>query len=241
LFDDMGFRGLIIKNCMKRINRRQREEIEVSSGTSLRDLLLFCVEEGMGGLEFLAGIPGTIGGAVFGNAGAFDQEIGVFLKKALILDDRGKKTEVNREYFNFGYRWSSLKKKHNVLLGVVLRLQARNKEKIKNMIEKNLEIRKRKHPPIDTPCAGSYFKNPILPGSKKVPAAFYLDQVGAKNLRVGGAAVYSGHSNFIINRENASARDVLCLASELKRKVKEKFGIELKEEVIFLPAVLPTP
>jgi len=241
LFDDMGFRGLIIKNCVKSISRRQREEIEVSSGTSLQDLLLFCVEEGMGGLEFLAGIPGTVGGAVFGNAGAFNQEIGAFLKEALILDDKGNETEVNREYFDFEYRWSSLKKKHNVLLRIVLSLQEKDKDNIKSIIENNLEKRKRKHPPADTACAGSYFKNLVLPSGKKVPAAFYLDQVGAKKLQVGGASVYPGHANFIINRENASSLDVLNLASELKRKVKNNFGIDLKEEVLFLPAVIPNP
>jgi len=241
LFDDMGFRGLIIKNCAIGIKRIGKGKIEVFSGTSLYDLLQFCVDKGLGGLEFLAGIPGTVGGAVFGNAGAFGQDIGKFLKEAVLLNEKGEEIKVKREYFEFGYRQSLLKKKHEVLLKVVFGLQEEEGERIKAKIEENLEKRKKKHPPLDIACAGSYFKNPILPKGKKVPAAYLLDQVGAKNLEIGGARVYSAHANFIINQEGASAKDVLCLASELKRRVKEKFDVELEEEVIFLPAESSMP
>ena len=237
LFDDDGFRGLIIRNRVEGVKRKEkRGEIEVFSGTPLNDVLQFSVEEGLRGLEFLAGVPGTVGGAVFGNAGAFGLSIGEFLKKAEILDEKCERVKVKRDYFGFKYRYSLLKEKQSIFLVAIFELQEGEREKIKVLIRKNLEERKEKHPPWDVPCAGSFFKNPIFPDGRRVPAAFLLDKVGAKKLVVGGAAVYSGQANFIINRENASARDVIQLAAELKQRVKKEYGIELEEEVIFLPA-----
>ena len=89
---------------------------------------------------------------------------------------------------------------------------------------------------MNVACAGSYFKNPIIPDGKKVPAAQLLDNIGAKDLKIGGAEVFSGHANFIINAGSATAKDVLELADALKKRVKKKFNVELEEEVIYLPA-----
>lgn len=237
LFDDQGFRGMILKNAVKGVRQMGKKgEMEVLSGTNLKDWVRFCEEKGLSGIEFLAGIPGTAGGAVFGNAGAFGENIGNFLKEALLLNEKGEEVSVKKEYFNFNYRHSFLKQKHNLLLKAVFLLKEGKREKIKVRIEENLKKRREKHPPEAAACAGSYFKNPVFPDGEKVAAASLLDQVGAEALQVGGAAVYPSHSNFIINLGEASCRDVLSLASELKKRVKEKYGIELEEEVIFLPA-----
>jgi UDP-N-acetylmuramate dehydrogenase len=237
LFDDNGFRGLIIKNNVKGIKKRKNiPEVEAFAGNSLEELLRFSVEKSLSGLEFMAGIPGTIGGAVYGNAGAFRKSIGESVKEALLLNRKGEQVQVGRDYFEFRYRHSNLKKKHDVLLSVIFELRDGEKESIQALIEENLKKRKEKHPPHDLPCAGSYFKNPVLPDGRVVPAAYFLEKVGAKKMKVGGAAVYPGHSNFIFNRENASAQDVFRLANKLKRLVKERFAVELEEEVIFLPA-----
>lgn len=240
LFDDKGFRGLIIKNSVEGVMLGEKKgEIEVFSGAPLSDLIRFSMEEGLSGFEFLAGIPGTVGGAVFSNAGAFNQNIGNFLEKALILDEKGEQVKVERKYFRFDYRLSCLKENNDILLKAVFRLKKGKKEKIKAQIKEYLAKRERKHPPWETPCAGSYFKNPVLRNGKRTPAAFFLEKIGAKNLKVGEAAVYSGHANFIINQGRASSSDVLCLAEELKKRVKDKFGIELEEEVIFVSADYP--
>lgn len=237
LFDDEGFHGLIIKNEVKGLSRLGlKEEIEVFSGTPLKDLVQFCLKDGLSGFEFLAGIPGTVGGAVFGNAGAFRKSIGNFLKRALLLNERGEEMRVEKEYFAFHYRHSFLKKKHDLVLKVVFALKEGNRQIIKMKIEENLEKRRKKHPPQDIACAGSYFKNPILPDGSKVAAAYLLDQVGARGLKVGRATVYPAHANFIINLGGASSHDVLSLAKELKKRVKVKYGIKLEEEVFFLPA-----
>ncbi len=242
LFDDDGFRGLIIKNSVKGIKQAGKEaEIEALGGTPLRNLIQFSMDKGLSGFEFLAGIPGTVGGAVFSNAGAFGQSIGKFLKDAEILDLKGKRVEVTRDYFEFRYRHSVLSKQNDVFLRAVFELHHGEKEEIEKRIEENLEKRKSNQPPEDVACAGSYFKNPVLPDGRRVPAAHFLDKVGAKNMRVGGAAVYEGHANFIINKERASAQDVLRLAEELKGRVRERFRVELEEEVIFLPAGSSSP
>ncbi len=238
LFDDEGFRGLIIKNSVHGIEKKSATEVKSYSGTKIRELLRFCVANALEGLEFLAGIPGTVGGAVFGNAGAFDRAIGSFLTAALVLDNKGEKTQVDRDYFDFDYRRSRLRTNKDLLLHATFSLQKGVPRDIKDKIAKNLAKREKKHPPEYVACAGSYFKNPLLAEGKRVPAAYFLEQVGAKELSVGGAAVFSGHSNFIINKQGATAKDILSLANELKNRVKRKFAIDLEEEVIYLPAEL---
>ena len=236
LFSDEGFRGLIIRNSIKALKKVEKKVIKVKSGTSLKELVDFCLHKGVGGLEFLAGIPGTVGGAVCGNAGAFGCDIGSLLMNARILTESGKILQVEKNYFGFEYRWSRLKINKDVLLDVRLQGKARAQEKIKKSINEILQTRKRKHPPSGTACAGSYFKNPVLPFGEKVAAAALLDQVDAKEKKAGDAAVYSGHANFIINQGDATSQDIRLLAEELKQKVYNKFRIKLEEEVIFLPA-----
>ncbi len=236
LFDDKGFRGLIIKNSALGLRQQGKANIEALSGTDLSELVAFCVERGLQGFEFLAGIPGTVGGAIFGNAGAFDQSIGDFLVEAQVLNEKCDQIKVDRDYFSFAYRQSRLRTSREFLLKVIFELKEGDREKMKARIEGILAERKKKHPPWDVACAGSYFKNPVLSDGKRVPAAYLLDQVGAKEVTIGGAAVFKNHANFIINRKDATAQNILDLAQELKGRVMEKFGVELEEEVIFLPA-----
>jgi len=236
LFDDDGYRGLIIKNSVQGIKRLgEGSEIEAFAGTWLRDMVQYCLQQSLAGFEFLAGIPGTVGGAVFGNAGAFGENIGSFLKEAFLLDEQGKEMKTNPEYFAFDYRSSFLKRRHHLLLKTVFSLRPGDPIRIKKKIRENLSKREKKHPPSRVACAGSYFKNPVFHDGKKVAAAYLLDQIGAKNIRVGEAAVHPSHSNFIINLGRASCRDILSLAEELKKRVKARFGLELEEEVIYLP------
>lgn len=237
LFDDEGFRGLILKNEVNGINRKSKEgRVEVFSGTRLSDLVELALEEGFEGIEFAAGIPGTVGGAVYGNAGAFGKCIGDFLEEAVLLDERGAEFRVKKDYFDFRYRHSSLKRKHFALLKAVFKLAKGNKQEIKAAIDENLEKRRSRHPSRKMAYAGSYFKNLVLADGTKMAAGYALEKVGAKDLRVGGAAVYSGHANFILNLGRAKAKDVLLLAEELKFRVKKEFGVDLEEEIIFLPA-----
>jgi UDP-N-acetylmuramate dehydrogenase len=239
LFDDEGFRGLVIKNDVKGITKLKDFLVEVLSGTYLNDVIDFCKERGLGGASFLAGIPGTVGGAVYGNAGAFGRSIGDILEEAEVLKLVGKRTDViklTKNQMGFQYRKSLLKEKPFILLKAVFKLIPESPEVIKKEIEKNIKERKKKHPPWSVACAGSYFKNPVSNSGKKIAAGFLLDRIGARSLKRGDAAVYKGHANFLINTGNATSKDIRGLAAELKQRVKKRFGITLEEEIVFIPA-----
>lgn len=238
LFADEGYRGLIIKNKVSGISRRNDRCIEAESGTSLHQLVDYGLKIGMSCLEFMAGIPGTVGGGVFGNAGAFEHAIGERLVRATLFTEEGKTVEVDAGDLCFGYRSSRLKKKHEILLKISFAAEKADRSKLKRQVGEFLEKRGKNHPPRDTACAGSYFKNPVLPDGTKIPAARLLDKTGAMGLRFGRAGVYASHANFIINEGGATSQNVRDLAAELKRRVWEEYGIKLEEEVIFLPELL---
>jgi UDP-N-acetylmuramate dehydrogenase len=238
LFDDAGFRGLIIKNSCRGLDfQPQTNRLAVLGGTLLSDVTALCRERGLEGFEFLAGIPGTIGGAVYGNAGAFGRSIGEFLEEARLLVPSGEeRSEVRPEDFRFAYRHSRLKETGEILLEAVFRLRPGDPIAIGSCQDAYLLLRAERHPSPQTAYAGSYFKNPPAPDGSRLAAGKLLEQVGAKELTVGGAAVFRGHGNFIYNRDGATAADVRALAAILKTRVKDRFGLDLEEEVIFLPA-----
>lgn len=235
LFDDSGYRGLIIRNRLEGVVLGEIR-ISVLSGTGLPCVLREALGASLCGLEFLAGIPGTVGGAVYGNAGAYGWSIGEVLETATILRPGGRKETLSRGELGFGYRDSALKKTPGIVLSATLLCapgdSAESEAKIRDILEK----RRAKHPPLGTACAGSYFKNSVSGTGARIAAGKLLQQASACGLTVGDAAVYENHANFIINRGNARARDVLILAEELKDRVFKAFGIRLEEEVIYLRA-----
>jgi UDP-N-acetylmuramate dehydrogenase len=241
LFDDSGYRGLILKNGCRGISLRSDRDIQALSGTRLAEIVEFAAARGLRGMEFLAGIPGTVGGAVFGNAGAFGRAIGEILTEALLLDGQGREAGVPAEYFRFGYRRSRLRTEHQALLSVTLRLVPGEEAAIRALMAEHLGQRLKKHPPPGTACAGCYFKNPVLPDGSKVSAGRILEEAGAKSLKSGDAAVSPRHSNFIVNEGRARSEDVRKLAAELKSRIRERYGYELEEEVIYLPADASMP
>ena len=237
LVSDKGYRGVVIKNrCRGEIKIFNENKIFVYSGFQLSEVLKFAAEHSLSGLEFAAGIPGSVGGAVYMNAGAFGSSIGELALKGNVIDKNGNIYELNKKDFEFAYRSSRLQKSGEILIFVILKLINGEKEKILRKMNKIIGIRKGKHPTKNIPCAGSYFKNivkedPYITGE---PAGYYLEKAGTKKLSVGGAAVFGKHANFIVNVGNAKSSDVLKLAEMMKQKVKEMFGIELVEEVVYL-------
>lgn len=229
LVSDEGFRGLVIKNDCRRIDVIDAK-ISCQSGALLQDLVNLSKENSLKGLEFCAGIPGTVGGAIFGNAGAFGKSVGEFLEEAVILTSSGNIEIKGFEYFEFDYRESKLRKTKDVLLSTVFKLKKGKKDKIEKKVAENLEKRK-KSIPYKKASAGCFFKNLKNQG---LSAGYLLDQIGAKNLSVGDAKVFSKHANIIINSKNAKAKEVKRLARILKKKVKIKFNVDLEEEVIYL-------
>ncbi|MFP4496695.1 MAG: UDP-N-acetylmuramate dehydrogenase [Vulcanimicrobiota bacterium] len=235
LIDDRGIRGLVIRNSLKGI-RVRKNNLTARAGEKLCRLLQFAANRGLSGLEFAAGIPGTLGGAVFGNAGAYGKALGDFLTEATLMDYNGNVKKVKNEYFNFSYRWSQIKRKREIVLDCTFSLGRGKPDDIKRQMNRLIEERCRKHPDKTWGCAGSYFKNidPEKPGQRRVAAGLLLDRVGARKMRLGKARVFPGHANFLTNPGGATATEIKELAKILKNKVKQEFGIELEEEVIFL-------
>lgn len=235
-FSDEGFDGLIIKNSIEKNINLKKKVLNVSSSVTVKELTNYFIDNEITGLEFMSGIPGSIGGAVYMNAGAFGENIGEHLVSARIMDSEGNIIEVDNDYFLFDYRSSILKKKKEIVLDITLKYTTGNKNLIKNKVEEILELRRQKHPGPEAKTAGSYFKNVLLKnGERRTAAGYLLDKAGAKGIRIGDAAVSEKHANFLINTGNAKSDDILSLAKILKEKVKAKFNIELEEEVIYIP------
>ena len=235
LFDDAGYRGLIIRNRLDGVVQ-DGYRLRALSGTSLSSVLREALSAGLTGLEFLAGIPGTVGGAIYGNAGAYGWSIGDVLETANLFFPGDGHKAAPRDTLAFGYRDSALKREGGIVLSAVLVCSPGDRAESEARIRGILEKRWAKHPPVGTACAGSYFKNSCSAGGARIAAGQLLDQAGARGLAVGDAAVSDVHCNFIINKGNARSADVLALAAILKEKVFETFGVRLEEEVIHLRA-----
>lgn len=248
LFSDTGFDGLVIKLENKSIVQ-DGTRITAGSGATLADVISFAGDAGLAGMELMAGIPGTIGGAVRGNAGAFGVEIGSLVVSVTFLDMKTLEIRtVSKEECQFSYRQSLFKKNMNFLvLSVDLALQAGgNKIDIKRIAEETIAKREAKHPQ-HLACAGSFFMNPIVTDKKVLdeffrdtgvearmnvlPAGWIIDHVGLRGKKIGGAQVSEIHPNYIINTGTATAEDILILSSVVKQRVRTQFGIQLKEEV----------
>lgn len=233
LFSDDGFEGLIIKVAVTGIDLLDNNRVFCGAGEELMTLVNFAADHSLAGLEFAAGIYGSVGGAVYGNAGAFGGEIGNVIQRLTLVDKSGAKKQTGPEYCEFGYRDSKLKRTSEVVVDVTIELQPGDQTTIKKQIDDILTLRRSKHP-VDEGSAGSFFKNIPDPTQEhgKLPAGKLLEQIGAKGMQVGGAKVYDKHANIIINNGGATSKDIADLADILKNKVKEEFGIILEEEVI---------
>jgi UDP-N-acetylmuramate dehydrogenase len=246
LFSDNGFNGLVIKLQNTQYEIRNTK-IVAEAGVPLQKLVLESVKKGLSGLENLAGIPGTLGGAIWGNAGAFGREIGDLVEEVKILQIANGKLQIvnlKKEDCKFGYRESIFKKKNWIILEATLKLKKGKKKEIEEKIKKILRLRKEKQP-LEFPSAGSVFKNvPIKKVPKKIrekfkekikdgflPAGVLIDAVGLKGFQIGGAKISEKHANFIVNVGEAKASDVKELIEKIKKGVKKKFKIQLEEEI----------
>jgi UDP-N-acetylmuramate dehydrogenase len=234
LVSDSGYRGLIIRNCIGR-KEVKGNDIIAGAGEMLDEIVDFSAECSLTGLEFAAGIWGTIGGAIYGNAGAYGGDIGKVLRSAEMLDEIGNLMTVSRDDLGFSYRHSRLKESSDLVIYATFELAPGNKDEIKGRIEEIRKDRSRKHP-INACSAGSFFKN-VEDASQphgKLPAGKLLEDIGAKEMTCGGAGVFEKHANILINKGNATSKDIRELADKLKQEVKKKFDIDLKEEIICL-------
>jgi UDP-N-acetylmuramate dehydrogenase len=222
LIGDEGFRGIVI------IVRDTRYEIRDTKiiakvGVPLAKLVEEAASHSLAGLEFAVGIPGTIGGAVVGNAGVQKQAVGGRVEKVKVLDEGAETIDFNREDCQFGYRASRFQKEEKVILEAVLNLTKKDEAAVREEMLRFLEARKDQP---KEPSAGSIFKNP--PGKS---AGELIEQVGLKGETLGQAQISEKHANWIVNLGGASCQDVLELLSLAKSQVRQKFNLELEEEI----------
>ncbi len=250
LIDDEGFSGLVLKPAIDFIES-SGEEISVGAGALMSDLVDFSTGHGLSGLEWAGGLPGTVGGAVRGNAGAFGGEIKDIVKKVKSIDTKTLR-EIEREFpeCDFDYRSSVFKNRRNgeIITSAVFRLKKGNPEEIGKSVNEKISYRLKRHP-LEYPNAGSVFKNVDVERISKerigqfshviktdpfpvVPAAYIISEAGLKGVSIGGAMISPKHPNFIVNILEAKSSDVKNLINLVKSEVKNKFGIELEEEII---------
>ncbi|HLC38553.1 MAG TPA: UDP-N-acetylmuramate dehydrogenase [Patescibacteria group bacterium] len=252
LVSDAGFEGLIIKNETAKLVFGQNSAF-AESGILLLNLIRRLAESNLGGLEFLSGIPGTLGGGIYGNAGAYGKCLADVVESVTILDSDGEIKQIDNKDFGFKYRQSILKSraslssnnfKRPVILSARIKIKSQSREGVLRVVDNYLRMRSKKIPLESS--AGCVFKNietahhQVDPSMQmvaiegKIPAALLIDKAGAKKERCGKLIISPKHTNFIINRGGGKARDFVALVKNVQQKIKEKFNLELEEEIEFL-------
>ena len=228
LFSDGGFDGLVIFTTAMRNVIWNGNSVTAACGASLTGLSAAATKRGLSGLEFAFGIPGTVGGAVYMNAGAYGSQISAVLTSSEYLRRDGKIMTRNAEQHSFGYRTSIYRSTDDIILSAEFTLIPGNPEEIEAKAKQNMESRRSKQP-LEYPNAGSVFKRPegAFPGA-------LIEQAGLKGLHIGGAEISEKHANFIVNRGNATADDILRLTETAQNTVYKKFGIFLETEIIYI-------
>lgn len=229
LVRDKGIRGLVIKlGSMLREIKVSGNVLTFGSGVSLAQASKKAAELGLSGMEFAVGIPGSIGGAVYMNAGAYDGEMSKVVKSVRVMDAAGEVSELSASELDFGYRHSALQGSGKIVTSVTVELAAGDKQAIAEKMAdfSNRRITKQ---PLELPSAGSMFKRP--PGYF---AGTLIDQTGLKGYTVGGAQVSTKHAGFVVNIGGATAADVLQLISDVQAKVFAAHGVHLEPEVLVL-------
>ena len=229
LVSDKGYRGVVIQ-LWKNFSDITVKDccIQAKAGALLSKVAAEALEAGLTGMEFASGIPGTIGGAAFMNAGAYGGEMKDIIKSVKVLDTQGEVLVLPKEELKMGYRTSIVKEKGYTVLSVELELTRGNQEEIRNTME-DLKERRTSKQPLEMPSAGSTFKRP-----EGYFAGKLIMDSGLRGFSLGGAQVSEKHCGFVVNKGGATAMDVLNLIREVQRKVKEQFGVDLETEVRFL-------
>ncbi|MFA6524715.1 MAG: UDP-N-acetylmuramate dehydrogenase [Patescibacteria group bacterium] len=245
LISDKGFNGLVIHNKSKNISVVDTE-MRVDAGVNLSLLANVAKEHGLSGVEFAAGIPGSVGGAVRGNAGAWGSEIKDVLSKVVIIAENSAVEERSIQQCNFGYRESVFKTNNEVILTAYFSLKKSTKDAVQ---AKTMEIvsKKKSQQEFESPSAGCVFKNtkinltqeqleikgiePLAVNNGLVSSGYLIDQLGLKGFTIGDAMVSNVHANFIINKGKATAEQIVMLIGVIKQKVRDKYSIQLQEEI----------
>ena len=227
LAPDEGICGLIVclKDCMNGMELLEGDRIRVMSGVTMTRAAVFAANHGLTGMEFAHGIPGTVGGGVYMNAGAYGGEISQICRSVTVMDRNGEIKQLSREEMDFGYRHSILEETGEIVVSAVFELLQDSPEAVKARM-KQLQAKRGASQPLDLPSAGSAFKRPV--GGY---AAALIDQAGLKGYRVGNAAISEKHAGFAVNLGGATAHDVKELLAQVSDRVFAASGIRLEPEI----------
>ena len=225
LFSDKEFNGVIIKLDKLNNFKIKQTEIYVESGMILSKLVQASVKNELTGLEFAIGIPGTIGGAIYMNAGAYGNNMSDIVKSVIVLNEKFQIKEIPLEKLKFDYRYSIFQANKNLIcVAANIKLEHGNHDEIASKIKENL-LKRKNSQPLEYPSAGSVFRNPEGNYAGKI-----IEELGLKGKNIGGAEISTKHANFIINKNNASSSDILNLIKLVQKEVKDKYKIDLKLE-----------
>ncbi len=238
LVSDAGIDSVVLRYCSDEpMVEFEGTQVRVSGNTLLHDLACLTIPQGIGDISFCCGIPGTVGGAIAGNAGAFGRQIGDVVESVELLELDGTRREVRGDELKFEYRSSVLKQSGAVVLRTLLQLKECNAELMEIEHGNIMDLRRSKHPDWRvTPCAGSVFRNvePTSSAGRRQAAGWFLEEAGAKDFRVGGAHLFEKHANIIVTEPKATARDVFELTEKMIDAVQQKFGFKLAREIKLL-------
>jgi UDP-N-acetylmuramate dehydrogenase len=238
LVADAGVRGLVIWPRGGDVRRLDETRVRADAAVTVNGLVRWTINHGAAGLEAWAGTPGTVGGAIFGNAHFGGRLIGDLVVDAQLASREGAIFDVPAPSMAFGYDCSRLQQSGEVLLSAVFRVSAGDPAALRSTARQSLAYRKRTQP-LDTPSAGCIFQNPepgrdALPEGMPWSAGALVDRAGLKGAEAGGARVSPTHGNFIVNEGSASAADIRRLIDRCRAAVRDRFGVELREEIVYL-------
>ncbi len=229
LVSDKGYKGVILQ-ISKKMNQITvaGNIVKAQAGALMSQVATAALKAGLTGLEFASGIPGTVGGGVVMNAGAYGGELAQVVVEVSVMDRNGEILVLDNDTMEFGYRKSTIRRKPFVVTEVTFKLKPGDPEAIKAKMDELAAARRDKQP-LEYPSAGSTFKRP----EGHFAGALIMD-AGLRGFRIGGAQVSEKHCGFVINANDATAADVMAVITEVKRQVKEQFNVELEPEVVFL-------
>ena len=229
LVDDAGYRGVVLQIGQKMSDISvQGCHIIAKAGATLRQVAVAALEHGLTGFEFASGIPGTVGGGVVMNAGAYGGEMSQVVNQVRVVSKEGESMELDNDTMEFRYRGSVIRGSAFTVTEVTFRLEPGDREAIRAKMEE-LAARRREKQPLEYPSAGSTFKRPEGHFAGKL-----IMEAGFAGYRIGGAQVSEKHCGFVINTGDATARDVRALIEEIQARVKERFRVDLEPEIVFL-------
>lgn len=248
LIGDGGIRGLVIRPRFAGIELAhatrgwgpalEKRRVRAEAGATINGLVRWTINRGLSGLEAWAGTPGTVGGAVFGNAHFQGRLIGDLIDRVRVVSRGGTAEEVPASAMEFGYDRSRLQRTGEALLWAEFRVGEGDPQRLRETARASLAYRKRTQP-LDTPSAGCIFQNPDpvrdpVPADIPASAGALIDRAGLKGHAEGGASISTVHANFFVNHGTATARDIRALIEACKARVRERFGVELREEIVYL-------